>query len=262
MDASRSASSRSACGPTTSSHTKLCAIVLSPLRRRPMRSRPRKLAAHAVTGTRSGGIGSDVGRTVGGTSRLRGCARTVDEGLPPPRGQTRPAPQPSPTPSVTPSPRDRTPHPAAWPVTTRQPKRKMSGRAARRYESPRGQETVRAGSGLLGARRPRARLPLRGGRPLPVPGHVHGLDRYDSRGRVRVRRRRGSCAGQVQQGEDEIRAGHSGLGRVTLADIADHGPALGVVLPRLAAAVGRHVEQAQGPVDGLVGWPLLARSAP
>src|SRR6266566_2924727 len=30
------------------------------------------------------------------------------------------------------------------------------------------------------------------------------------------------------------------------------GPALGVVLPRLAAAVGRHVEQAEGPVDRLV----------
>src|SRR3712207_1412301 len=30
------------------------------------------------------------------------------------------------------------------------------------------------------------------------------------------------------------------------------GPALGVVLPRLAAAVGRHVEQAQGTVDRLV----------
>src|SRR5215217_6467960 len=30
------------------------------------------------------------------------------------------------------------------------------------------------------------------------------------------------------------------------------GPALGVVLPRLAAAVGRHVEQGQGPVDRLV----------
>src|SRR5262245_14091815 len=27
------------------------------------------------------------------------------------------------------------------------------------------------------------------------------------------------------------------------------GPAFGVVLPRLAAAVGRHVEQAEGPVD-------------
>src|SRR5438105_15112278 len=30
------------------------------------------------------------------------------------------------------------------------------------------------------------------------------------------------------------------------------GPALGVVLPRLAAAVGHHVEQAEGPVDRLV----------
>src|SRR5438093_11496536 len=30
------------------------------------------------------------------------------------------------------------------------------------------------------------------------------------------------------------------------------GPTLGVVLPRLAATVGRHVEQAQGPVDRLV----------
>src|SRR6266705_2468492 len=49
-----------------------------------------------------------------------------------------------------------------------------------------------------------------------------------------------------------VPAGLAALGRVPLADIADHGPALGVVLPRLAAAVGRHVEQAQGPVDRLV----------
>ena len=38
------------------------------------------------------------------------------------------------------------------------------------------------------------------------------------------------------------------FGRVSLPDITDHGPALGVVLPRLAAAVGRPVEQAEGPV--------------
>ena len=36
------------------------------------------------------------------------------------------------------------------------------------------------------------------------------------------------------------------------ARAAPLGPALGVVLPRLAAAVGRHVEQAEGPVDRLV----------
>src|SRR6184192_2883454 len=35
-------------------------------------------------------------------------------------------------------------------------------------------------------------------------------------------------------------------------DLRGLGPALGVVLPRLAAAVGRHVEQAEGPVDRLV----------
>src|SRR5229473_238456 len=36
------------------------------------------------------------------------------------------------------------------------------------------------------------------------------------------------------------------------ARVPSLGPALGVVLPRLAAAVGRHVEQAEGPVDRLV----------
>ena len=36
------------------------------------------------------------------------------------------------------------------------------------------------------------------------------------------------------------------------ADLRGLGPALGVVLPRLAAAEGRHVEQAEGPVNRLV----------
>ena len=65
------------------------------------------------------------------------------------------------------------------------------------------------------------------------------------------------------------------FGRVSLPDITDHGPALGIVLPRLATAVGRPVEHAEGPVGrfhstarrgvgetpGSASWPCTIRTA-
>src|SRR5580692_8779630 len=61
-------------------------------------------------------------------------------------------------------------------------------------------------------------------------------------------------AGPLRHGA-AVRAPSGGPVRVRApgpAGVAPLWPALGLVLPRLAAAVGRHVEQAEGPVDPLV----------
>src|SRR6478752_8316884 len=49
-----------------------------------------------------------------------------------------------------------------------------------------------------------------------------------------------------------VPAGLAARGRIPLQDLADHRPALGVVLPGLTSTVGRHVEQTEGSVGHLV----------
>src|SRR5664279_1948971 len=94
--------------------------------------------------------------------------------------------------------------------------------------------------------------------PIPGPSVVVAVPAEGLHGgRARAGPLRHWPAGRAPGGDAVgVRAPVAGDWRAVPSDwrasLTSLGPALGVVLPRLAATVGRHVEQAQGPVDRLV----------